>query len=76
MTNAGFNLAGAFEHAIVPIMLGDAKLATDFSNDMLQEGIYVIGFSSLWFQRAKLGFVYKFQLDTAKNKLTRRSKRS
>jgi glycine C-acetyltransferase len=26
-------------------MLYDAKLATDFANDMLQEGIYVIGFS-------------------------------
>ena len=26
-------------------MLGDAKLASDFANDMLAEGIYVIGFS-------------------------------
>jgi glycine C-acetyltransferase len=33
------------EHPIVPIMLYDAKLATDFANDLLDEGIYVIGFS-------------------------------
>jgi glycine C-acetyltransferase len=29
----------------VPILLNDAKLATDFANDMLEKGIYVIGFS-------------------------------
>jgi glycine C-acetyltransferase len=27
-----------------PIMLGDAKLAVDMANEMLQEGVYVIGF--------------------------------
>ncbi len=32
-------------HPIVPIMLGDAKLAVDMANDLLEEGIYVIGFS-------------------------------
>jgi len=32
-------------HPIVPIMLGDAKLAKDMASDMLAEGIYVIGFS-------------------------------
>jgi len=31
--------------AIVPVMLYDAKLASDFANEMLGEGIYVIGFS-------------------------------
>ena len=31
--------------AIVPVMLYDAKLATDLANAMLDEGIYVIGFS-------------------------------
>jgi len=31
--------------AIVPIMLYDAKLAGDFADQMLTEGIYVIGFS-------------------------------
>ena len=32
-------------HPIVPIMLGDAKLAQEIASDMLDEGIYVIGFS-------------------------------
>ena len=32
-------------HPIVPIMLGDAKLAQNIAGDMLSEGIYVIGFS-------------------------------
>jgi glycine C-acetyltransferase len=31
--------------AIVPVMLYDAKLASDFADEMLGEGIYVIGFS-------------------------------
>ena len=40
----GFDvLAG--ETAIVPVMLYDAKLASDFADEMLKEGIYVIGFS-------------------------------
>lgn len=29
----------------MPVMLGDAKLATDFADAMLKEGIYVVGFS-------------------------------
>ena len=33
------------ETAIEPVMLYDAKLATDVANAMLEEGIYVIGFS-------------------------------
>jgi glycine C-acetyltransferase len=41
---AGFTTVGA-GHPIIPIMLGDAKLAADFARDMLNEGIYVIGFS-------------------------------
>ncbi len=44
MSAAGFDLAGA-GHAIVPVMLGDARLANDMAADMLAEGIYVIGFS-------------------------------
>jgi glycine C-acetyltransferase len=32
-------------HPIVPIMLGDARLATQVSAEMLEEGIYVVGFS-------------------------------
>ncbi|HWB79972.1 MAG TPA: glycine C-acetyltransferase [Nannocystaceae bacterium] len=44
MTQAGFKLRPG-EHPIVPIMLGDAKLAVDFAARLLDEGIYVIGFS-------------------------------
>jgi len=33
------------EHPIVPVMLGDAKLAAEMSERLLQRGIYVIGFS-------------------------------
>lgn len=44
MTAAGFSLAGA-DHAIIPVMLGDARLARDFASALLEEGVYVIGFS-------------------------------
>lgn len=44
MEAAGFTCAGA-DHAIVPVMLGDAKVASDMANKLLTEGIYVIGFS-------------------------------
>lgn len=44
MTAAGFNLVPG-EHPIVPVMLGDAALATRFADAMLAKGVYVIGFS-------------------------------
>ena len=44
MAAAGFQLRPGF-HPIAPIMLGDARLAVDFARDLLDEGIYVIGFS-------------------------------
>ena len=44
MIDAGFALRAGV-HPIVPIMLGDAKLAHDMARDLLDEGIYVIGFS-------------------------------
>jgi glycine C-acetyltransferase len=43
MTKAGFDIKPG-EHPIVPIMLYDAKLAQDFARQLLDEGIYVIGF--------------------------------
>ena len=43
MSDAGFTLAGA-DHAIIPVMLGDAKLAGEMAACMLQEGVYVVGF--------------------------------
>ncbi|MDA0283095.1 MAG: glycine C-acetyltransferase [Planctomycetota bacterium] len=33
------------EHPIIPVILGDAALATQFSESMLQKGVYVVGFS-------------------------------
>ena len=44
MTALGFDLVPG-EHPIIPVMLGDASLASNFADKMLQEGIYVIGFS-------------------------------
>ncbi len=44
MTGAGFRLAGA-DHPIIPVMVGDARLATEMASALLDEGIYVIGFS-------------------------------
>lgn len=44
MEAAGFTCAGA-DHAIVPVMLGDAKVASEMASRLLAEGIYVIGFS-------------------------------
>jgi glycine C-acetyltransferase len=44
MEAAGFTCAGA-DHAIVPVMLGDAKVASEMADRLLAEGIYVIGFS-------------------------------
>ncbi len=32
-------------HPIIPVMLGDAKLATEMSRLLLEEGVYVVGFS-------------------------------
>ena len=44
MSDAGFTMTGA-DHAIVPVMLGDAKLASAMADKLLARGIYVIGFS-------------------------------
>jgi glycine C-acetyltransferase len=44
MTSAGFDIKPGV-HPIVPIMLGDARLAHDMARDLLERGIYVIGFS-------------------------------
>jgi glycine C-acetyltransferase len=44
MTEAGFNILPG-EHPIVPVMLGDAALATRMAEALLAKGVYVIGFS-------------------------------
>jgi len=44
MSELGFTLQPG-EHPIVPVMLGDAKLAGDMAARLLEHGVYVIGFS-------------------------------
>ncbi len=44
MSAAGFDLVPG-EHPIIPVMLGDARLANDFAQRLLEHGVYVIGFS-------------------------------
>ena len=44
LTDLGFELKPG-EHPIIPVMLGDAKLATEMANRLLEHDIYVIGFS-------------------------------
>jgi glycine C-acetyltransferase len=43
MSKAGFTLQDG-DHPIVPVMLGDAQLAQNMADELLKEGIYVIGF--------------------------------
>lgn len=44
LEEAGFALVPG-NHAIIPVMLGDATLAQKMANRLLEEGVYVIGFS-------------------------------
>jgi len=44
MTAAGFDLVPG-EHPIIPVMLGDAKLAAAFAEKLLERGVYAVGFS-------------------------------
>ena len=44
MTTAGFELVGA-DHPIIPVMIGDAKVASEMAGRLLEMGIYVTAFS-------------------------------
>ena len=44
MTRAGFDLVPG-DHPIIPVMLGEASVASDMAERLLGEGIYVVGFS-------------------------------
>ncbi|MFT0167995.1 glycine C-acetyltransferase [Paraburkholderia mimosarum] len=44
MSALGFTLVPG-EHPIIPVMLGDAQVAAKMADALLQEGVYVIGFS-------------------------------
>jgi glycine C-acetyltransferase len=43
MQDAGFDVDDG-DHPIVPVMLGDAKLAQKMSRELLEHGIYAVGF--------------------------------
>ena len=44
MSSLGFDLKPG-EHPIIPVMLGDARVASEMADRLLQHGIYVVGFS-------------------------------
>jgi glycine C-acetyltransferase len=44
MTELGFDLKPG-EHPIIPVMLGDARVASQMADRLLERGVYVIGFS-------------------------------
>ena len=44
MSELGFSLIDG-NHPIVPVMLGDAKLASDMADKLMEKNVYVIGFS-------------------------------
>jgi glycine C-acetyltransferase len=44
MTEEGFDILPG-EHPIVPVMIGDAALASRMAAKMLAKGVYVVGFS-------------------------------
>ena len=44
MTERGFDLKPG-EHPIIPVMLGDAKLASRMADMLLERGVYVLGFA-------------------------------
>lgn len=68
MEEAGFTLAGK-DHAIIPVMLGGARLASEMADKLLEKGIYVIGFSYPVVPKAKPEFVRKCRQVTALNTL-------
>ena len=45
MKKAGFNILGHDSCPIAPVLLKDARLASEFADEMLKKRIYVIGFS-------------------------------
>ena len=44
LKQAGFDLIGA-DHAIVPVLLNDEKIALEFSQQLLEKGVYAVPFS-------------------------------
>ena len=44
LTDSGFDVLPG-EHPIIPVMLGDARVATEMSQRLIKKGVYVVGFS-------------------------------
>ena len=63
MTAAGFTIRPG-THPIVPIMLGEARLAVEFARRLLNEGIYVVGFCYPVVPRGPLAFGPRFRQGT------------
>lgn len=51
MTAAGFILAGA-DHAIIPVMLGEATVAQEFARELQKKGFTSLDSSIRWYQKA------------------------
>ena len=64
MAKAGFEISGNEACPIAPVMLGDARLASDMADELLERGIYVIGFSFPVVPKGKARFVCNSQLPT------------
>jgi glycine C-acetyltransferase len=45
MNKLGFNILGSKQSPIVPVLLKEERLATEFGEEMIKNGIYVVGFS-------------------------------
>jgi glycine C-acetyltransferase len=45
MGKLGFNLMGSPQSPIVPVLVNSEKVATEFGEEMIENGIYVVGFS-------------------------------
>lgn len=55
MTAAGFTLAGA-DHAIIPVMLGEAVVAQNFARELQKEGSMSPASSIRWYRKARRVF--------------------
>lgn len=53
MTAAGFTLAGA-DHAIIPVMLGEAVVAQNFARELQKEGSMSPASSIRWYRKASV----------------------
>ncbi len=76
MTAAGFTLAGA-DHAIIPVMLGEAVVAQNFACELQKEGSMSPASSIRWYRKAgayshpDVGGAYPEQIERAVEAFTR-----